>query len=375
MMPHKILFAIHDWGLGHATRDLVVIRALLNAGHQVGIVSYGRALVLMRSIFSDRCSFHEFKDIPKPLGRHPAIFYLGMSLSMPQVFWTFRRERLLAQYLCKTHGYDRIISDSRFGIALTEVPSYYLLHSLRQIIPGRPRWLEYFVERSQQHLLQRARAILVPDEERNGGLAGDLCHNMACDWGQQVKYIGLLSDARLLNVEQDLRCFISVSGAEPQRAILENIVLQQVQKLEGRVVVALGRPETPGKVYDDGQITIYGFLERDEQIQMMNRAKVVVTRSGYTTLMELSQIGRKALLIPTVGQSEQEYLAEYHRQRGSVHSIAQSELNLPRDVAIAESLPGLPRMASSEASVRRLMSIVFDSPKLIQLTPQTHPLT
>jgi uncharacterized protein (TIGR00661 family) len=367
-MSHKILFAIHDWGLGHATRDLVVIRALLKAGHQVGIVSCGRALALVRSVFADCCDFHELKDIPKPLGRHPATFYLWMSLSMPQVFWVFRRERLFAQHLCETHGYDLIISDSRFGVALAEIPSYYLLHSLRQIIPGRPRWLEYFVERNQQHLLQRARAILVPDEEHNGGLAGDLCHNMTCDWRQQVKYIGPLADARPLDRKQDLRCFVSVSGAEPQRAILESLVLRQVQRLEGRVVVALGRPEAPGKVYDDGRITIHGFLERDQQIQMMNRAGVVVTRSGYTTLMELSQIGRKALLIPTVGQSEQEYLAEYHRQRGSVHSTVQGELDLPRDVAVAESLPGLPRMSPSEASVRRLMLIIFDG-EVTQLTP------
>lgn len=371
-MPYKVLFAIHDWGLGHATRDLVVIRALLDAGHQVGIVSCGRALALVRSIFAHQCDFHELKDIPKPLGRHPATFYLGMTLSMPQVFWTFRRERLFAQHLCETQGYDQIISDSRFGMALTEVPSYYLVHSLRQIIPGRPRGLEYLVERSQQRLLQRACAILVPDEEHNGGLAGDLCHNTACDWGPRVKYIGPLSDARPMDEKQDLRCFISVSGAEPQRTILEKLVLQQVQQLEGSVVVALGRPEAPGKVYDDGRIIIHGFLERDEQIRMMNRAGVVVTRSGYTTLMELSQIGRKALLIPTVGQSEQEYLAEYHRQRGRVHSVAQSKLDLPRDVAVAESLPGLPRMAPSEASVRRLMAIVSE-PTEMPLAPQVYP--
>lgn len=359
-MPHKVLFAIHDWGLGHATRDLAVIRALLDGGHQVGIVSSGRALALVRSMFAGRCDFHELEDIPKPLGRHPATFYLRMSLSMPQVLRVFRRERLFARQLCDTQGYDRIISDSRFGFALSEVPSYYLLHSLRQIIPGRPRWLERRVERGQQRLLRRARAILVPDVEHGGGLAGDLCHDLACDWGRRVQYIGPLADARRPDGEQDLRCFISVSGAEPQRSILERLVLQQVRRLEGRVVVALGRPEAPETVYDDGRIAIYGFLPRDAQIRTMNRARVVVTRSGYTTLMELSQIGRKALLVPTVGQSEQEYLAQYHRRSGAVHSVIQSELDLPRDVAMAESLPGLRRMAPSADSVRRLMSIVFD---------------
>lgn len=358
-MSHKVLFATHDWGLGHATRDLPVIRALLDAGHQVGIISTGRALALIQSIFGERCNYHELKDIPKPLGRHPATFYLRMSLSMPQVYAVFRRERLFARDLCWEHGYDRIISDSRFGVALHDVPSYYILHSLRQIIPGRPRWMERFVEHGQQRLLRRARGILVPDEPRDGGLAGDLCHDMACDWGQRVHYIGPLCDARIVACEQDVRCFISVSGAEPQRTILERLVLQQVQYLEGRVVVALGQPEKPEIVSDDGRVTIYGFLGRDEQMRMMNRADVVVTRSGYTTLMELSQIGRKAVLIPTVGQSEQEYLARFHSKRGALHSVRQHDLDLVRDVAVAESLPGLSPMASTAASVQRLMSIVF----------------
>lgn len=240
-MTHKVLFAIHDWGLGHATRDLPVIRALLTAGHEVGIVAAGRALALVRATFGQRCVYHELQDIPKPLGRHPATFYLRMSLAMPRVYAVFRRERLLAQRLCLQQGYDRIISDSRFGMALEAVPSYYLLHSLRQIIPGRPRRLERFVERGQQRLLRRARAILVPDMAQGANLAGDLCHGLACDWGRQVQYIGPLCDAQPLVGAQDIDCFISVSGAEPQRTILERLVVPRLSQLQGRVVVALDR--------------------------------------------------------------------------------------------------------------------------------------
>lgn len=365
-MPHKVLFATHDWGLGHATRDLVVIRALLDAGHAVGIISTGRALALLRSAFGTRCRYHELKDIPKPLGKHPAMFYLRMSLDMPWVYAVFRRERQFARRLCREYGYDHIISDSRFGVALEEIPSFYIFHSLRQIIPGRPRWLEHFVERGQQRLTRRARGILVPDDEAGGGLAGDLCHGMACDWGSRVHYIGPLCDARSVACARDVRGFISVSGAEPQRTILERLVLQQVHRLDGRIVVALGQPEKPGVVADDGRVTVYGFLDRDEQVRMMNRADVVVTRSGYTTLMELSQIGRKAVLIPTVGQSEQEYLVRLHHGRGTVHSVEQHQLDLPRDVAAAAALPGLPRVTSAATSVQRLMSIVFDG-KPVQL--------
>ncbi|HET8700682.1 MAG TPA: glycosyltransferase [Nitrococcus sp.] len=356
-VSRKVLFAVHDWGLGHATRVLPLIRALLRRGHRVGVVSAGRALSLLRRELGAQCMYFELADIPKPLGLRPMTLYVRMTLALPEVFRIFRLEQAFARRLCLEHGFDCIVSDSRFGMALEEIPSFYIFHSLRQIIPGRPRRLEQLVEWSQRRLLARAQRILVPDSATLG-LAGDLCHDLACDWSGRISYIGILTSMARMPVPEDIDCFISISGAEPQRGVFERLVLEQVSGLPGRVVIALGRPEAAEIIHDDGRLTIYGYLARARQAEMMNRARLIVTRSGYTTLMELAELGKKALLVPTLGQSEQEYLAEYHRRAGRVHSVDQRRLRLQRDVALAWEHPGFQPMSSSSESVEHFLELV-----------------
>jgi hypothetical protein len=356
----RVLFAVHDWGLGHATRDLPLIRALAGGGHEVTLISAGRALQLLRQEMGASCDYIERRDIPKPLSRQPFWFYLRMSLAMPWVLRLWRRDHRYAARLCRERGFQCIISDTRYGICLPDVPSYYVVHSLRQIIPGRPRRLEKLVECAQIHLLRGARKILVPDYAA-GGLAGELCHDVACHWGNGnswLDYIGILSSVARAPVEEDIDCFISVSGAEPQRSIFEEIVLSQVHDLSGRVVVALGKADEVPQTWDYGRITVHSYLNRSQQQEMMNRARMVVTRSGYTTLMELAELGKRALLIPTVGQSEQEYLARYHQRSGHWPTVHQSQLRLARDVARAAEYPGPPRAQPTAATVARFLALV-----------------
>jgi hypothetical protein len=350
----NILFATHDWGLGHATRDLVLMRGLLGEGHRLTVLSNGRALRLLKQELGSACQYVALRDIPKPLGRRAFWFYVRMSLALPLVFHTFRRERLLVQQLHRSTPFDRIVSDSRFGVWSPEVPTFHLFHSLRQIIPGRPRGLERLVECSQRRMLSRATRILIPDAPQDG-LAGDLCHHPACNWEDRLEYIGILSSVQRRPLPQDIDYFISISGAEPQRTIFEQLVLQQVGQLEGRIVIALGRPDANRSVRDDGRIAVHSYMSRAQQEEMMNRAALVVTRSGYTTLMELAELRKKALLVPTVGQSEQEYLADYHETRGNLHGVRQSQLDLPRDAPAAASYRGLPAMEPTEESVRRFL--------------------
>lgn len=355
----KILFAVQDWGLGHATRDLVLIRALLEDGHAVTVLSTGPALRLLRSELGERCAYAELRDIPKPISRRALWFHARMALSLPQIFFTFRREQAFVRRLWERERFEGIVSDSRFGVWLPQVPSYFLTHSLRQIVPGRWRWLETLVERSQRKLLAGGRKILVPDVEADGGLAGDLCHDVACDWGPgRVEYLGILSSLRRRRVPQDIDCFISVSGPEPQRSLFERIVLEQAPQLRGRVVIALGRPGAPDSTLEGGRIRVHGYLDRARQEETMNRARLVVSRSGYTTLMELAELGRRALLVPTPGQTEQQYLARHHEARGHLHAVAQHRLRLRDDVAQALRYRGLPPIAPTARSAQRFLEVV-----------------
>lgn len=354
----KCLFAVHDWGLGHATRDLLLIRALLESGHSVTVLSAGRALSLLRQELGTQCDFIDYPDIPKPLGRTAAEFYIRMSLSMPQVLLRFRLERAFTRRLCRERGFDRVISDSRMGVVSTEVPSYYIFHSLRQIMPAPLRGLSRWVEHNQKKMLSDAKLILVPDQEENG-IAGDLCHNVACDWTGRVEYLGILSGVQKQDIESDVDVFITISGAEPQRTYFEQKIMEQVPRLSNRtIVITLGRPDLPYQRWQHGNATVHTYLDRDGQQELLNRARLVVTRSGYTTLMELAELGKRALLIPTVGQSEQEYLADYHHALGHAYAVRQPQLDLVRDIPLAEKTTGMPHTQPTSESIQRFLAVI-----------------
>ncbi len=358
-MAAKILFAVHDWGLGHATRSLLLIRALVERGDAVTVmIAPGPGMDLLRSELRDACEFIEERDIPKPFSRHPAIFYLRMSLDMPRVFALFRHEQKLTENLVAQRGFGRIVSDSRFGVWSRAAPSFCILHSLRQLVPFRPRWLEREVERGQWRLLRGFTQILVPDAEADGGLSGELGHDPAIDWGEdRLRYIGPLSGVQRMDVPEDIDCFFSISGVEPHQSMLTECVIAALPKLDGRIVVTLGKPQQAGKVRTIDGAQVHGYLDRHAQAQMLNRARVVVTRSGYTTLMELAELGKRALFVPTPGQSEQEYLARFHRERGHVWSSTQRDLDIPRDLRRAKAASGMPRIGSAQ-SVRNFLAAI-----------------
>jgi len=357
-MARRILFAVHDWGLGHATRSLVLIRALVQRGDAVTILmAESPGLALLRAELGDACEFYPYEDIPKPFSRYPAVFYFRMSCSVPQIWLRFTLEQRLTERLVRERRLDAVVSDSRLGVWSREAPSYCVFHSLRQIIPGRPRQLERIVERAQRYALRGYRAILVPDVEGDDALAGDLAHDLDVDWRGKLVYIGPLSELQPNGAAEDIDYFFSISGVEPHHTMLAERVLAALPALRGRSVVALGRPGTGGDVRTIGSATIHGYLDRRAQREMLARARVIVGRSGYTTLMEAAGFGKRALFVPTPGQSEQEYLAKLHCERGRVFSTVQSALDIPRDLAPAEAASGLPRLRTDTA-VPRFLDVV-----------------
>ena len=199
--------------------------------------------------------------------------------------------------------------------------------------------------------------FLVPDDKRNP-LSGDLSHNLRYFKDNKVEYLGIISDLRRREVEQDIDYFVSLSGPEPQRTVLEKIILKQASSLKGKVVIALGRPEDQrNRAFKN--LDVFGYLGRRKQEEIMNRAKLVISRSGYTTLMELVALNKKALLIPTPGQTEQVYLADYHRRKGNFYSVSQDELSLAGDVEIASQYRGLSHEVDTDKAVEIFMKSVF----------------
>ncbi len=353
----KVLFGVCSWGLGHATRDLSLIKGIIEAGHEITIVAKGRSLNLLKEELGNSCSYLEIPDYSSPYSKKD--FSVPKFLSYFPVYMNqVVKEHEKIRKLVRREGYERIISDNRFGVHNREVPSYFISHQLRFLAPGRVKLFEMATEGFNYSFFKNSfTKFLVPDFKEDS-LSGDLSHNLKYFKEGQVEYLGILSDLIKKKVSQDIDYFISVSGPEPQRSIFERKVLEQAPRLKGKVVVALGKPEAPQE-RGSGELRIFGYLKRREQEDVMNRAKLIIARSGYSTLMEVVALGKKALFVPTPGQTEQVYLAKYHRKQGNFHSVDQDSLNLARDVEKAKRCQGIKGKARPEGAVKKFMSIVF----------------
>ncbi len=353
----KTLFAVCSWGLGHATRDIPLMRGILKAKHSLTILGSGRSLELLKGEFGDRCQYVSMFDYSSAYSKKDfsVAKFLG---SFPFYIDEIVKEHIKIKKLVKEEKCERIISDSRFGVYDKKIPSYFIFHQLRFISPARIKLFEMATERfNYSFFSENFSMFLVPDDKENP-LSGDLSHDLRYFRDNKVEYLGIISDLKKKEVKQDIDYFISLSGPEPQRTVLEKIILKQTSSLKGKVVVALGRPEDQ-RTRTFNHLRIFGYLGRRKQEEIMNRAKLVITRSGYTTLMELVALDKKALLIPTPGQTEQVYLADYHKKKGNFYSVNQGELDLTRDVEIASQYRGLSYEVNTEKAVEVFMKNVF----------------
>ena len=150
---------------------------------------------------------------------------------------------------------------------------------------------------------------------------------------------------------------ISISGPEPQRTLLENKLLSQIDNLTGKIVVTLGKIEKQD-ILNKKNIQTYSFLTKEKRIDFLNRTKLVISRSGYSTIMDLAVIGIKALMIPTPGQVEQEYLGQYHNKKGTFYSVSQDNINLQKDIELAKLTTGITRKCDVKKTVENIMGVI-----------------
>jgi uncharacterized protein (TIGR00661 family) len=358
--PKKIFIAPLNWGLGHATRDLPLIKAFLARGDKVYIAATGRSLKLLQKEASE-CVFVDFPQYPIRYPKSGFFLTKFMFVNFPNMLIAMWKERRAIKKLHKKYNFDFIISDNRFCLYLSGVTCYLISHQLRYILPwpiGKFEWLpEYF----NYLFFKNYDKIIVPDEREKSGLTGNLAHNMRFIPQQQLYYAGILTDTVLKGEKQDedLDYFIIVSGPEPQRTKFEQIIFKEVMKLNGNVVVALGKPEADYKIRQ-ANVIFYAFLNREEISSYMQRAKFIIGRSGYTSIMEMVELGKRGMFVPTPGQVEQEYLAKFYFENGWCYCRAQKSFSLDVALEKAEKYPGFPKdYAKTSTNVSRLLNDLF----------------
>lgn len=323
-MPlHKhVLVAVLDWGLGHATRCVPIIRELINQHCQVTLAGNGQSLKLLRQEFP----LLEFYELPSYKvsysGSMP--FMLKIFLQVPKFLNAIRAEHIEIEKLVAQSKMDVVISDNRYGCWSTQVPSVLITHQVNIIIPPMLSWLSRGINYFNHQLIKRFNLCWVPDFESER-----ITGSLTTPGELNIRFIGMLSRfERNENISTDPDLVLGVvSGPEPQRQILESMLEKQMVNQTGSFVLVRGILN--GKERQHASIKFINHLPAIELNELIQKASIIITRSGYSTIMDLIKLGKKkVILIPTPGQTEQEYLAEVLDKKQIALGQSQSDFDL-----------------------------------------------
>lgn len=321
-----ILICPLDWGMGHATRVQQVAGYLKDKGHVIIIATSPRYLDLFdRSVYTIRLSFKSYR------ARYSSFLpqYICLLLQAPIMLLQYFVDRVRTAKLAKKYNVDIVISDNRFGARSRKARSIYITHQIS--IKANPFGINLGKILTSVHrkITERFDEIWVPDYL--GFLSGDLSFSKG-----RIKnryWIGALS---MLNVHSNQKpeqlpegkfTLVILSGPEPQRTILEKLLIKKLLKEEGSFIFAGGSISSELTFRKEDNLLIYNYLPPIALKYLIKESKAIICRAGYSTIMDLVSLGRNALLIPTPGQTEQEYLAEYLTKLGLFSTIKQSNIS------------------------------------------------
>ena len=321
--PLKILVAPLDWGLGHTTRCIPLIRALRKRGCDVIFAGEGEALDLIS---------REFPDLSTVPLEGYRIHYQGSHLSWSMIFQIpgiLRRIRAEHQWLetqAESLGLRAVISDNRWGLYHKTLHTVFITHQL-YVNSGLGKLVDRWVNSLQYRFISRFSACWVPDLSAPPGLAGILSHPPFIP--HPFSHIGILSRFGENRNEPIIYDWgVVISGPEPQRTHLENLILPQLLASGKKAVLVSGRPGRSVDQRPGPGIRQVSHLPARELERVLAGSRMIICRSGYSSVMDLVRLGKMAVLIPTPGQPEQEYLARHLMEEGWFFSMNQNGFNL-----------------------------------------------
>lgn len=351
----NILVCPLDWGIGHATRCVPIIHELISQGAQVIIGASGRPLAFLKYEFPGI----EFIDFPGHSVSYPS-HGKGMVFTMmrqfPDLLKATKKEQRTLNKLIEEYELDGIISDNRFGLHTNKIPCVFMSHQVFIKTHAHLSILEPLLLRLNLNYIKRFTEYWVPDYGDEPSVSGDLSHKKPLPGNGH--FIGPLSrfahleTAEKVNLPQndfEYDVLVMLSGPEPQRSILEEKITKQLEKSKLHAAIIQGKPEAKDRSQGKSNPEIFSHLDTQTLYEKIKNSKVIICRSGYSTLMDLIVLGKKAILVPTPGQTEQEYLARYHMDKGRYCSVAQEKFDLDKALALVEDYSGFKLQFNSEA--------------------------
>ena len=337
-----------DWGLGHATRCIPVIRELQHQGAEVILVGSQNVLARLGSEFPELVQIQTddwqvvyHKWIPAWV----MIAFQAQSIKKKEAKTYAHLLEIIQKY--KIHA---IVSDNRYHVRAASCYSILITHQIQPKLPAIFSLLRFGLNRQILRYIHRFDEVWIPDFE-DAFLSGSLSNSSQLKI--PVKCLGLLSRLENPNTQNTNRhgVLAIASGPEPQLGIFINQLRRIYSKSIIELTILTSIPYY-GNELGDNNCKIIHVNDDQEFIDYVNSAEVIICRSGYSTIMDLVALNRTALLVPTPGQTEQEYLA-WHLSKHGFTSISQSKLGriqIPGELMFPQTLLNLPKKLDSTLS-------------------------
>ncbi len=334
-----ILIAPLDWGLGHAARCVPIIKELQQYPYRIIIAGEGAVAAMLKQEFPEL----EFTPLPGykiKYSKNKRWFLLKLLIQFPGVLFSVLKEHRWLNKVKQELNLCAVISDNRFGLFNRSIFSIYITHQLS--VKAGNKLSDKIATLIHRKISKNYTQCWIPDFNNKKNLGGLLSQTVKLRSSDM--YIGCLSRfERIVNSEITIDLLIILSGPEPQRTAFENILLIQLKDYNGKAVFVRGLPgdtipET-AITLTNNNIQVKNHLTAGELNNAIERSSMVISRSGYTTIMDLVKLGKKAILVPTPGQTEQEYLADYLLSEKIFLTLEQEKFDLKECIKQAENFP------------------------------------
>lgn len=326
-----ILVCPLDWGLGHATRMVPIIELLNKSGANVIIGADNRPLTFLKQRFPG-CHFVKF---PGFIPKYPKSGSMGMMMvkSFPKMITSAKRSNQLLQKIVEEEKVDIIISDNRYELYSDKAYTVFITHQLNIQTPGLSFLAKPLIQNIINRYIKKFDELWIPDFPEKPGLSGALSHIKKMPISN-YHFIGPLSRFSLVKTKETknkIDLLVLLSGPEPQRTLLEQIITEQALETNLTTIIAQGKPEhSKEKIIDN--VRLIPHLDDEQMAMLVTSTDFIICRPGYSTIMDLATLNKKAILIPTPGQTEQEYLAERFMAEKKFYSETQRSFNLKRAI-------------------------------------------
>ncbi|MBA2746012.1 MAG: glycosyl transferase family 28 [Flavisolibacter sp.] len=355
--PH-VLIAPLDWGLGHATRCIPLVKTLVKHYCRVTLAGELKVESLLRQ---------EFPQLPFLHLKGYRVRYSASKLKMPfliaaqvpKILSAIKEEHHWLKIAAQENGFHGIISDNRYGLYHEALPSVFITHQLLIKTPFGTGAEKMLQELNYQYI-QKFSHCWVPDHEGEENLAGALSHPLKLP-DLPLTYLGPLSRFNgMKNHSSAEHILILLSGPEPQRSMLEEKCLNELKSFKEKVVLVRGIPGESQQLKTHNNIEVHNHLPAAELLKKIAAASFIIARCGYSTIMDIHATGTKAVFIPTPGQPEQEYLAEHLMKSRFALCITQDKFRLKQAIDLAKQFNYQPVLNEDDKIENTILNFIAE---------------